>query len=208
MLGRMRKKGDLNLSINAIVVLILAITMLGLGLGFMRNMFSKTTSQFSEVGDTMKEQIINDIRSSNQRLAFDKAEITMKKGEKKDVFYGIRNDLSGSRTFGIRVGCYDALADAGAPVVLANLKFDTFPSRLVKENDIDVVKLVVSVASTAKQTTYSCVMYVCDESVGATPPATACNPARAAITFPANSGSTVPAVQGTYSDKQFYVTVQ
>lgn len=33
----MNKKADLNLSINAIVVLILAITMLGLGLGFMRN---------------------------------------------------------------------------------------------------------------------------------------------------------------------------
>ena len=35
------KRGSLNLSINAIVVLILAITMLGLGLGFIRNIFIK-----------------------------------------------------------------------------------------------------------------------------------------------------------------------
>ena len=35
----MNNKGDINLSINAIVVLILAITMLGLGLSFMRVMF-------------------------------------------------------------------------------------------------------------------------------------------------------------------------
>ena len=34
------KKGSLELSINAIVILIMAITMLGLGLGFMKGLFS------------------------------------------------------------------------------------------------------------------------------------------------------------------------
>ena len=42
----MSKKGSLNLSINAIVVLILAITMLGLGLGFMKTMFGKVSEDF------------------------------------------------------------------------------------------------------------------------------------------------------------------
>jgi len=43
------KKASLTLSVNAIVILILAITMLGLGLGFIRGMFTKTSSQFEEV---------------------------------------------------------------------------------------------------------------------------------------------------------------
>ena len=37
------KKGALELSINAIVIVILAMTLLGLGLGFVRGMFGKIT---------------------------------------------------------------------------------------------------------------------------------------------------------------------
>ena len=39
------KKADLSLSINAIVILILAITMLGLGLTFMRGLFKQATEK-------------------------------------------------------------------------------------------------------------------------------------------------------------------
>jgi len=42
------KKADLSLSINAIVILILAITMLGLGLTFMRGLFKQMESKISE----------------------------------------------------------------------------------------------------------------------------------------------------------------
>lgn len=45
----MNKKGALELSINAIVILIIAITMLGLGLGFVRGMFGKASGQFDEL---------------------------------------------------------------------------------------------------------------------------------------------------------------
>ena len=44
----MNKKGALELSINAIVILIIAITMLGLGLGFVRGMFGKISTQVEE----------------------------------------------------------------------------------------------------------------------------------------------------------------
>jgi len=49
------KKASLSLSVNAIVILILAITMLGLGLGFIRGMFSKVSTQFSEMIDSESE---------------------------------------------------------------------------------------------------------------------------------------------------------
>ena len=41
-------KGAMELSVTAIVVLILAIVMLGLGLGFIRGMFSKVSTSFDE----------------------------------------------------------------------------------------------------------------------------------------------------------------
>jgi hypothetical protein len=43
------KKGALELSVNAIVILILAIVMLGLGVTFIRNMFGKTSGQIEEM---------------------------------------------------------------------------------------------------------------------------------------------------------------
>ena len=46
---RNEKKGSLSLSINAIVVLILAITMLGLALSFIRTMFGKVSGQVEAV---------------------------------------------------------------------------------------------------------------------------------------------------------------
>ena len=44
----LKKRGALALSINAIVILIIAITMLGLALGFTRGMFGKISTQIEE----------------------------------------------------------------------------------------------------------------------------------------------------------------
>jgi type II secretory pathway pseudopilin PulG len=61
-----KKLASLHLSINAIVILILAITMLGLGLGFMRNIFGKATEEFTRVGGTVQKQMIDQMRESNR----------------------------------------------------------------------------------------------------------------------------------------------
>ncbi|PIO06941.1 hypothetical protein COT47_02130, partial [Candidatus Woesearchaeota archaeon CG08_land_8_20_14_0_20_43_7] len=87
-----RRKGSLNLSINAIVVLILAITMLGLGLGFMKKMFGATTDQFTDVADQMKEQLMDDLKGSSERLALNKVDMNVKKGTDKEIYFAIRND--------------------------------------------------------------------------------------------------------------------
>ena len=49
------KKADLSLSVNAIVVLILAIVMLGLALGFVKTMFGKSANKLDEIISTEKE---------------------------------------------------------------------------------------------------------------------------------------------------------
>jgi len=146
------KKADLSLSINAIVILILAITMLGLGLGFMRGTFSKTTAQFAEVSETVKEQIVDDIKATNDKVAFNKLEITMKRGDKRDLFYGIRNVLDDSETFGITAVCDRALS-GGTP---SDIKLETFPDWEVAQGEVEVLKLVVSADTEAKIDTYAC----------------------------------------------------
>ena len=51
----MLKKGSLNLSINAIVVLILAVTLLSLGLAFITNTFGGATKELESSLQTIGE---------------------------------------------------------------------------------------------------------------------------------------------------------
>jgi hypothetical protein len=86
------KKGDLSLSINAIVILILAITMLGLGLAFMRNIFGKATEEFQEVGGTVKKQMIDQMKESDKIVELSRPKIELKAGETTQIFMGFKNE--------------------------------------------------------------------------------------------------------------------
>ena len=96
------KKGSLNLSINAIVILILAITMLGLGLAFMRNIFGSATKEFEEVGGTVKKQMIDQMKQTTKIVDISSPKLKMKPGEKKQVFLGFKNEGTGVLDFQIR----------------------------------------------------------------------------------------------------------
>jgi len=95
------KKASLNLSINAIVILILAITMLGLGLAFMRNIFGKATEEFSEVSGTVKKQMIDQMKASTKIVDLSRPKVELKSGESTQVFIGFKNDGSVVREFRI-----------------------------------------------------------------------------------------------------------
>ena len=99
---RRSKKGSLNLSINAIVVLILAITMLGLGLAFMRNIFGSATKEFEEVGGTVKKQMIDQMKESSKIIDISNPKFLMGPGEKKQVYIGFKNEGNEVRYFQIR----------------------------------------------------------------------------------------------------------
>ena len=93
------KKASLNLSINAIVILILAITMLGLGLAFMRNIFGTATDEFSEVTGTVKKQMIDQMKESTKIVDLSRPKVEIKAGESTQVFIGFKNDGSNPRYF-------------------------------------------------------------------------------------------------------------
>ncbi len=88
----MKKRGSLNLSINAIVVLILAITMLGLGLTFMRNIFGGATEEFEEMGGTIQKQMLDQMKESNKVVDLSNPIIDVEIGGNKQILLGLINN--------------------------------------------------------------------------------------------------------------------
>jgi hypothetical protein len=88
----LKKKADLNLSINAIVVLILAITMLALGLTFIRSMFSKGIDSTLKNLDQLEEDRKNNlVATCNEDVCLEKTQMQIKRGEKQSLIAVIYN---------------------------------------------------------------------------------------------------------------------
>ena len=109
----MKKKASLNLSINAIVVLILAITMLGLGLTFMRNIFGGATKEFTKVSGEVEKQMIEQMKESTNVVSLSRPKIAIKVGEKEQIFLGLKNDEQSEKAFKIEAITCNALGASG-----------------------------------------------------------------------------------------------
>jgi hypothetical protein len=95
----MRKRGSLNLSINAIVVLILAITMLGLGLAFMRNIFGGATEEFQKTSGEIEKQMIEQMEETNKVVSLSRPKVEIEIGERDQIFIGLKNDQQDGTEF-------------------------------------------------------------------------------------------------------------
>ena len=87
----MHKKGSLNLSIQAIVIIVLAMTLLGLGLGFVRNQFKIIGETATTVQEQTRQAILDDLRIGNKKLSFPTGRIILIPGERKDLAFGVKN---------------------------------------------------------------------------------------------------------------------
>lgn len=85
------KKSSLEISIQAIVIVVLAMTLLGLGLGFIRGMFSDIKKTTGVVTDSVKRTIIDDLISNDRKLSFPKTDISLEKGGSEVLAVGVRN---------------------------------------------------------------------------------------------------------------------
>ena len=77
-----QKKGAIELSVTAIIVLILAIVMLGLGLGFIRGMFSKVSTQIEQQVATEPEP---PIPSGSVPITLSRESIVTRAGDKEAI---------------------------------------------------------------------------------------------------------------------------
>lgn len=103
----MNKKAALELSINAIVIIVIAMAVLGLGLGFVRSQIKKMTETTTEVQDTVKQQVLDDLRVGNKKISFPTERFQVAFGEQKDFAFGIRNLDPAPLTFTIKISKYD-----------------------------------------------------------------------------------------------------
>lgn len=87
----MNKRASLELSIQAIVIVVIAFVVLGLGLGFVRGQFQTMEETSSGVQEQIKQQILDDLRTSNKKLSFPASEMKMSAG-----------DLSSAQGIGIK----------------------------------------------------------------------------------------------------------
>lgn len=154
------KKGSLELSINSIVILILAITMLGLGLTFMNKLFGGTVEKFDKITGSIdqetKRKITDDLETNRVILSPDTVKI--KKGSKQTLYLGVKNNIgqgSGSATpFSIEVGAcssIDPLSCASAQ----SLKVETFQSVSLKSGEKSIRDVRITVGSDVKPDIYT-----------------------------------------------------
>jgi len=108
----MRKKGALNLTISAIVILILALSMLGLGLTFMRNIFGKATGEFEEISGEVQKQMINQMKQTSKIVDLSGAVYKIKPGEKKMAYIAFKNTANTEKDFMITGIDGNSLSDA------------------------------------------------------------------------------------------------
>ena len=90
-----RKKASLELSINSIVILILAITMLGLGLTFMRGLFKNISTKVSE--SVSANELVNPPTFDNP-MTIAPGEITLRQNEDSRVTLAFQNIITSAQT--------------------------------------------------------------------------------------------------------------
>ena len=184
----MNRKAALQLSINAIVVLILAITILGLGLGFIKSQFGALQKQFGEVSAEIRSELLEKIKDSGELLVFNRAEIQAKTGKKDTFYFGIKNTahpVEDTVCFRVAIKCLRALKpidegscaesiayndvvggiypSTGDPALVE--WFTVFPEVDIEEGEVGVFPISLQIAR-AKPDTYLMRMEVYRESEG------------------------------------------
>ncbi len=117
------KKGSLDISIQAIIIVVLGMTLLGLGLGFVRSQFEKITSIGTEVQDQVREQIIGQLRTTGEQISFPR-EVNLNRGKTKVLTLGVQNVGSRELFFKLDLSFDEVNSDQG---------FDAFDLRYPRQ---------------------------------------------------------------------------
>ena len=99
---RKNKKGALQLSINAIVIIVLAMTVLGLGLTFTRGLFRKMSGLTDDTFEKIKEELNTKLDTGEEQLVFSTTRLDIPRGGQALEGFGFRNDGNSEMKIGIR----------------------------------------------------------------------------------------------------------
>ncbi len=85
------KRASLEISIQTIVIVVLAMTILGLGLVFIRNQFGGLGNIQDEIQESVKQKIIDDLLQNEKPVSFPRTQINIDKGKSEILAIGIKN---------------------------------------------------------------------------------------------------------------------
>ncbi|MFH1317114.1 MAG: hypothetical protein ABII01_06345 [Candidatus Woesearchaeota archaeon] len=177
------RKASLELSVNAIVIIVLAMTLLGLGLFFIRGLFGNvidlSESTFSKISDEVSQKL----SSGRDKLLFSSIQFTLERGKTKLEGFGIRNDGNAQLNYGVKfysISCPDLNNTVCNPPPNDNNKIDTWFTYVkgpkayqLAAGDSHVKRVEIKIPSQAKTGLYlikMVVFYAPDEMAAATPP--------------------------------------
>jgi len=179
---RKSRKGSLQLSINAIVILILAITMLGLGLSFIKGIFGGTVEKLKGIEKQLAEEERKTLLESYEEITFLQTRIDVE-GKSQSLNFAIRNNRAYDVTYRIlgddpqgepTFKCFDALGSDAKAKLLQDPKmiaFETYETRFVEQGKSDVIPLKINIKAAADPTIYSCVFSLFIETAESEPTA-------------------------------------
>ena len=134
------KKGSLNLSIEAIVIVVIAFVVLGLGLGFVKGQFEQITDTSSSVQEQVSQQILDDLRRSNNKLSFPSNDLSYETSDEDVLAVGVKNTDDQEKYLTLRFQVKDGLS------------FEEFTSGLVDDiESMDNAKAKIIWDSSAQQ---------------------------------------------------------
>lgn len=139
--GKMRihksRKASLEMSISTIVIVVLAMTLMGLGLVFIRSMFTNITDTAGTVQDQIKQQILEDLRTGDKKISFPTSEVTIGKKQSNVLAVGIKNVLNTAGDFTIEIEDESGVLSSGVLGNKGTFIWDTTPQNL-DVNDANV----------------------------------------------------------------------
>ncbi|MBS3100897.1 hypothetical protein J4204_02085 [Candidatus Woesearchaeota archaeon] len=171
------KRASLEISIQAIVIIVLAMTLLGLGLGFIRGLFGKVGEIGGDVTDQVKNKVLEDLISGDKKVAFPKTQIELGKGESTILTVGVRNKKDSTLSYKLRftpVSFIPASGTQGGTFQIENPQwFQTAqPPNGYKlaSAEADVKNLRLKIPTATPAGSYVLNFEVTDESVGVADP--------------------------------------
>ncbi|PLW79959.1 hypothetical protein C0585_04695 [Candidatus Woesearchaeota archaeon] len=148
-----QKRGALQLSINAIVVLILAITMLGLGLNFMNKMFGGNLQALEDVSGEMEKNMRDRLKDSSNDLELSKDEIEIKAPAEEIIYFGARNVDTQEENYAFNITCDESVYD-GSTDIANNPK--VVPDYDIPGSDSVVLPIIIEATSSDKGHMFPC----------------------------------------------------
>lgn len=105
-------KRAIEVGINFIVILIIAIVVFGLGLNFAFKFFKKAEEFREEIDQRTRQEIESLIVGGGAKVAIYPTQVTLYGGQKATIGIGILNVLDAEKTFSLNVECSKRVSDS------------------------------------------------------------------------------------------------